>query len=158
MLNFLQKLTKQRQFLNEFEKGIYGFPFFIISLRYDFFVCDKEITQSENKKSKTLSNFQNPTSLKVDINQKVLEEFYSIISESKKEMYERISKESEAQKKRDNNLGLILSLVGLFGAASAVIDLYNFYHNPDSIAFWWLPYSVIFSFGAYLMWFYKRKK
>jgi len=49
-------------------------------------------------------------------------------------------------------------LVGLFGAASAVIDLYNFYHNPQSTAFWWLPYSVIFSVGAYLVWFYKRKK
>ena len=66
--------------------------------------------------------------------------------------------EEEAQKKRDNNLALILGLVGLFGAASAVIDVYNFFSSPDTLNYWWLPSSVVLFLGAYLVWFYKYRK
>lgn len=70
---------------------------------------------------------------------------------------ERIKNEEEAQKKRDNNLALILGLVGLFGAASAVIDVYNFFSSPDTLNYWWLPVSVVLFLGTYLIWFYKKK-
>lgn len=65
--------------------------------------------------------------------------------------------EEEAQKKRDNNLAFILGLVGLFGAASAVIDVYNFFTSPDGIYYWWLPTSIVIFLGAYLVWYYKKK-
>jgi hypothetical protein len=65
--------------------------------------------------------------------------------------------EEQAQKKRDDNLALILGVVGLFGAASAVIDVYNFYSSPDNKPFWWLPSSVVLCIGSYLVWFYKKK-
>ena len=66
--------------------------------------------------------------------------------------------EEQAQKKRDDNLALILGVVGLFGAASAVIDVYNFYSSPANEPFWWLPSSVVLCIGSYLVWFYKKKK
>lgn len=65
--------------------------------------------------------------------------------------------EEESQKKRDDNLALILGLVGLFGAASAVIDVYNFFSSPDTLNYWWLPSSVVLFLGSYLVWFYKKK-
>lgn len=65
--------------------------------------------------------------------------------------------EEQAQKKRDNNLALILGVVGLFGAASAVIDVYNFYSSTENQNFWWLPASVVLCIGSYLVWFYKKK-
>ena len=66
--------------------------------------------------------------------------------------------EEQAQKKRDDNLALILGVVGLFGAASAVIDVYNFYSSPSNESFWWLPSSFVLCMGSYLVWFYKKKK
>jgi hypothetical protein len=65
--------------------------------------------------------------------------------------------EEEVQKKRDNNLSLILSLVGLFGAISALIDIYNFFFNPDNFNYRWIPIFVFVFLGTYLFWFYKKK-
>jgi tRNA (guanosine-2'-O-)-methyltransferase len=51
----------------------------------------------------------------VNIDQQVLNEFYSIISESKQEMYERISKE------RTNHLTVVLENIYQEHNASAVL-------------------------------------
>ncbi len=97
-------------------KGNLRIPFFLLSVFGTISLTEsKEITQSDNKKSKTLLTIQNPTSKKVDINQKVLDEFYSIISESKKEMYERISKE------RTNHITVVLENIYQEHNASAVL-------------------------------------
>ena len=87
-----------------------------------------------------------------------IEAIHSLLeSERHKNEAEENKLEEEAQKNRDNNLALILGLVGLFGAASAVIDVYNFFSSPDTLNYWWLPSSVVLFLGAYLVWFYKKK-
>ncbi len=70
---------------------------------------------------------------------------------------ERIENEIKAKKKRDDNLALILGVVGLFGAASAVIDIYYFFFNPDYFNHRWIPISVFLFLVTCLFWFYKKK-
>ena len=70
---------------------------------------------------------------------------------------ERIDIEEAAQKKRDDNLSLGLSLLGLFGGASAIIDIYNFYSDASNNPYWWLPIIFIAPAAGLIVWFHKFK-
>ena len=70
---------------------------------------------------------------------------------------ERSDFEEAAQKKRDDNLSFVLSLLGLFGGASAVIDVCNFYSDASNNPFWWLPIIFIAITAGLIVRFYKFK-